>query len=110
MDSSNIDYNDKIDAAQGLLLLGTDVSSADDSQEPPEHPPSDGLHDETEAVDILSDTTIVLDPIKTTTNPPKVSSPRKGVLNLRQIGIKQHQPVDSSHPSAIGSPPGSPKK
>ena len=112
MDLSNTDFNDKIDAAQGLLLLGTDVSSADDSQEPPELPlpaaiTTVGLHDETDARSIDSDKTITTE-VSTTTHSPNATSLRKGVLNLRQIGIKRHQPVDSSHPSAIGSPPGSP--
>ena len=108
LDRSNADVNDMIDAAQGLLLLGTDVSSADDSQEPLELPLPVGLRDETDAKSNDIDKTVKADTIDTPTHPPNVTSPRKGVLNLRQIGIKRHQPVDSSHPSAIGSPPGSP--
>ena len=121
IDTSSADLNDKIDPAQGLLLLGTDVSSADDSQEPPElrQPASlrdeTALHDEKCASSNDSDNTIIADttevPIQDNSviqDTPNTTSPRKGVLNLRQIGIKRHRPVDSSHPSAIGSPPGSP--
>ena len=91
---SDTEFNDKIDAAQGLLLLGTDVSSADDSQDLPE-PPEPNLN-------------LTIDSGSATKTPTPKPSPRKGVLNLRQIGIKRHQPVDSSDPSAIGSPSGSP--
>ena len=95
--------NDKIDAAQGLLLLGTDVSSADDSQDLPEPPELPLTTDPNNG-----DKTFVADSTGIPKLPPSATSPRKGVLNLRQIGIKRHQPVDSSHPSAIGSPPRSP--
>ena len=106
VNASDIDLIDKYDAAEGLLLLGTDVSSADDSQL------ANDIGDRTDInIDSDSNKTIVHSspPVKTVQTPPTVKSPRKGVLNFRQIGIKRHQPVDSSDPSAIGLPPGSPE-
>ena len=116
--TANESIDDKINAAEGLLLLGTDVSSADDSQEVPDPasvnaPNIDTTevpHTETdnhEDIDNESDKTIITGLHDETSEP--VKSPKKGVLNFRQIGIKRHQPVDSSDPSAIGSPPGSPE-
>ena len=110
----NENFDDKIDAAEGLLLLGTDVSSADDSQEAPDSAANmdtmNKQHPETvipEDNDNESDETIITGLRDETPEP--VTSLKKGVLNFRQIGIKRHQPVDSSDPSAIGSPPGSPE-
>ena len=107
------DMIDKYNAAEGLLLLGTDVSSADDSQTALDTNMcinKDATNDESDAD---SDKTIPLSSLPAETSspphtPPPVKSPKKGVLNFRQIGIKRHQPVDSSDPSVIGSPPGSP--
>ena len=108
--TANENIDDTIDAAEGLLLLGTDVSSADDSQETPNIDTMEIQHTETvtqeEADDNESDKTIITGLRDETSDP--VKSPKKGVLNFRQIGIKRHQPMDSSDPSAIGSPPGSP--
>ena len=114
----NNNIEDKIDAAEGLLLLGTDVSSADDSQETLEIASNVDITapqstDKSTREDMANDdngnnkskTTGLHDETADSTK-----SPKKGVLNFRQIGIKRHQPVDSSDPSAIGSPPGSPDK
>ena len=96
---------DKYHAAEGLLLLGTDVSSADDSQAA--NYIEEKANNDT---DSDSDKTIRLSspPANTVHAPPSVKSPKKGVLNFRQIGIKRHLPVDSSDPSVIGLPLGSP--
>ena len=91
---ANDDIHDKIDVAEGLLLLGTDVSSADDSQEIPESTPNSNTMESNHAVtttqkdteDNESDKTIITGLCDETSSP--VKSPKKGVLNFRQIGIK----------------------
>ena len=104
---ATIDNNllDKYHATEGLLLLGTDMSSADDSQV------ANNFEDKTNNdTDSDSNKTIMHSspPANTVHTSSSVKSPKKGVLNFRQIGIKRHLPVDSSDPSAIRSPPGSP--
>ena len=112
--TTNENLDDKIDAAEGLLLLGTDVSSADDSQECPDSVEKTDIQDKQhrETLDVHHTDSEHNVPGKTASlpdeTPEPVKSPKKGVLNFRQIGIKRHQPVDSSDPSAICSPPGSP--
>ena len=113
--TSNIpddDMTDKYRAAEGLLLLGTDVSSADDSQtliDINTNINKDGNVSKTDSDKTIIQPSPSVNPTPWPTSMPSlVKSPKKSVLNFWQIGIKRHLPVDSSDPDAIGSPPGSP--
>ena len=84
------DMTDKYHAAEGLLLLGTDVSSADDSQPPTETKlNNDGNVSETDSNKTIIQPNWSANPLIPQSNiTPAVKSPKKGVLSFRQIGIK----------------------